>query len=364
MLHEASGIADEVITARGYRSIDGVDGYVVLKQLGFSKPQARNTPGLLLPLWTTDGQQPLTVYRSDTPRVTKDGDPLKYELPYGSSTRVDCPPPCQPHLGNPHVPLWLTEGQKKADALASRGACAIAQFGVHGWKGKNAPGGTTVLADFDHIAWNDRQVRIVFDSDLLIKPAIRQAVTRLTEHLNRRQAQVSIAYLPTHNGAKVGVDDFLAAGHTLQDLEGLLDAPKMQPQAAPPSIELLAESPPTLSRLLAWINGHAYAVTWLPLKITETEVRNRKGEIERVAQPQPRHERCLFVMRDDGVLYGDAVDPKVQPLAALGIDIAPMDAPPHHLLWTTAGITAYLHGQRPDPARGVPPYRQGLRPFP
>ena len=105
-------------------------------------------------------------------------------------------------------------------------------------------------------------------------------------------------------GKKVGVDDYLVAGHTLQDLEALIEAPRLKPEPAKPVIELLPAPPKTLSRLLAWIDGHAYAATWLPLKITITEYVNRQGEIERVTQPQPQYEQRLFVMRDDGVLFG------------------------------------------------------------
>ena len=43
-------------------------GYTDLKALGFSQAQARLTPGLLLPLYTTDGRQPLTIYRPDHPQ--------------------------------------------------------------------------------------------------------------------------------------------------------------------------------------------------------------------------------------------------------------------------------------------------------
>ena len=139
------------------------------------------------------------------------------------------------------------------------------------------------------------------------------------------------------------------AGHTLQDLEALIEAPRLKPEPAKPVIELLPAPPKTLSRLLAWIDGHAYAATWLPLKITITEYVNRQGEIERVAQPQPKYEQRLFVMRDDGVLFGHTIDPQVKELPELGIDIAPMDKPPDPLLWNVAGVTAYLHNKRPDP---------------
>jgi Domain of unknown function (DUF3854) len=226
---------------------------------------------------------------------------------------------------------------------------AICLLGVWNFKGKNPLGGTTLLADFDYVAWKGREVRLVFDSDVLTLPHVRHAVERLTEHLSRKGAAIRMVYLPPVAGKKVGVDDYLVAGHTLQDLEVLIEAPRLKPESAKPVIELLPAPPKTLSRLLAWIDGHAYAVTWLPLKITITEYVNRQGEIEQVAQPQPKYEQRLFVMRDDGVLFGDTIDPQVKALPELVIDLAPIDKPPDHLLWTTVGVTAYLHHKRPDP---------------
>ena len=349
MLAQESGIADAIITERGYQSIDGASGYTDLKTLGFSQAQARLTPGLLLPLHTTDGRQPLTIYRPDHPQPDAHGRLRKYLLPKGAGVRLDCPPRCQPFLADPTKPLWLTEGQKKADALASQEAVALCLLGVWSFKGKNSRGGTTLLADWDYVALKGREVRLVFDSDVLTIPGVRKAVERLTEHLSRKGAAVRMVYLPSVAGKKVGVDDFLVAGHTLRDLEALIEAPRLKPEPAQPVIELLPAPPKTLSRLLAWIDGHAYAATWLPLKITITEYVNRQGEIERVAQPQPKYEQRLFVMRDDGVLYGDTIDPQVKALPELGMDIAPMDKPPDHLLWNVAGVTAYLHHTRPDP---------------
>jgi uncharacterized protein DUF3854 len=350
MLAKASGIADTVIGERGYRSIDSTQGYTELKTLGFSQAQARLAPGLLLPLYTTDGLQPLTIFRPDHPTFDTNGRVRKYLMPKGASVRLDCPPRCQPVLADPHIPLWLTEGQKKADSLASRDAVALCLLGVWNFKGKNPLGGTTLLADFDYVAWNGREVRLVFDNDVLTRRGVRQALERLTEHLRRKGAAVRVVYLPANNGRKLGVDDYLVAGHTLQDLEALIEAPRPQPQPAPAQIALLKAAPPTLSRLLAWIDGQAYAATWLSLKVTATESLNRHGEVIRLAQPQTTHERRMFVMRDDGVLFGEAIDPHVKPLAELGIDITPMDKPPDRLLWNAAGVTAYLHGKRPDPA--------------
>jgi putative DNA primase/helicase len=43
----------------------------------------------------------------------------------------------------------------------------------------------------------------------------------LSERLKAREAQVRYIYLPSSGGQKIGVDDYLAAGHTLDDLLGL-----------------------------------------------------------------------------------------------------------------------------------------------
>jgi hypothetical protein len=57
-LVRGSGISPELIHERGYRSIVPPEGYSDLKPHGFTRPQA-NLPGLLLPVWTTDGHNGL-----------------------------------------------------------------------------------------------------------------------------------------------------------------------------------------------------------------------------------------------------------------------------------------------------------------
>ena len=236
-----SAISDGVITARGYRTVKDEDE---LEPLGFARGQ-RRAPGLLLPLHGTDGSNGVYVYRPDNPRVVdekrkrknRDGTwpckVIKYEFPKGQPMRVDCPPVCRPMLGNPRVRLWITEGQKKADALASVGECAIALLGVWNFKGKNADGGITILADFDYITLPDRDVRIVFDSDIAVKPEVFQAMNRLKFHLENKKAKVSVVYLPAApGGGKQGVDDFLAAGNTLEQLVALCDVSRVETEDA------------------------------------------------------------------------------------------------------------------------------------
>jgi len=347
MLRDESAIADDVILARGYRTVTQPGE---LAGLGFTQAQ-RLAPGLLLPLHPTDGSEPtLFIYRPDNPRAVsaRDGTRriLKYEAPKGSGTRIDCPPACQADLGNPAVDLWITEGQKKADSLASRGLCAIALLGVWNWKGRNAQGGTTLLADWDYVALKGRHVHIVYDSDVMTKAQVQLAMRRLVEHLQRRGATVDTIYLPQTNGHKVGVDDFFAAGHSIDDLHGLIEAPRPTPQPAVPQVDILEEAPQVIRRPMTLHSDHAYAATWLYVKKTITEKLDASGQIILLPEPEVIHTQELYVLRDDGVLFGPGAD---QELDDLGVEVALPEIPQAHKLWSKAGVMRYRAGQHPDP---------------
>ncbi len=181
MLTEESGIAPEVIEVRGYRT---VHKKAELKRLGFSEAQC-GVPGLLIPIRSPAGEIVLYQYRPDAPRI-KDGKPVKYETPSGSRMALDVHPFARGMLGDPSVPLFVTEGIKKGDALVSRGLCALALIGVWNWRGTNERGGKTILADWDYVALNGRRVYIVFDSDVMLKPAVYKALVGLKAVLEVR----------------------------------------------------------------------------------------------------------------------------------------------------------------------------------
>ncbi len=92
---------------------------------------------------------------------------------------LDVHPFARKWLGDPSVPLFVTEGVKKGDALASRGLCAVALLGVWNWRGANERGGKVALPEWESIALNDRQVYVVFDSDVMAKPQVHGALARL-----------------------------------------------------------------------------------------------------------------------------------------------------------------------------------------
>ena len=226
MLIEESSIAQNVAEARGYRTIEKK---VELKTLGFSDSQ-RNTPGLLIPVYSPTGEIATYQFRPDQPRIGKDGKPVKYEAPSGTRMVLDVHPFARKILGNPAVPLFVTEGTKKGDALVSRGLCTVALLGVWNWRGRNGNGGLTALAEWECFALNGREVYIVFDSDIMLKLGVYRAMVRLKAFLEGRGAEVRIVYLPPGEGAKKqGVDEFLAAGNTVTDLLNLANTDLKEP---------------------------------------------------------------------------------------------------------------------------------------
>jgi hypothetical protein len=218
MLLEESGIDQEVVEARGYRT---VETQADLKRLGFSDAQ-RNVPGLLIPVYSPAGEIATYQYRPDLPRVGRDRRTIKYETPLGTRMMIDFHPSMRGNLDDPAVPLWLSEGIKKTDSLTSRGLCAAALLGVWNWRGTNGRGGKVVLPDWELIALNGKQVYVVFDSDVALKPQVHAALARLKPFLESRGAEVAVIYLPSGKGSiKQGVDDYLVAGNSVDDLLGL-----------------------------------------------------------------------------------------------------------------------------------------------
>ncbi|MDP8908635.1 MAG: DUF3854 domain-containing protein [Chloroflexota bacterium] len=217
-----SAVTPHVAAARPYATVMTAAG---LDRLGFGKRQ-RNAPALVLGVWNVHGDRATYQARPDTPRVV-DGKPLKYETVAGSRMTLDVPRAIREQLRNPKIPLFITEGARKADAAVSAGICCIALLGVWGWRGTNEWGGKTALPDWEMVAFKDatgagRDVIIAFDSDVMAKPPVFLALTRLKPFLESRGASVRAVYLPAGaDGSKVGLDDYLAAGHDIDDLLSL-----------------------------------------------------------------------------------------------------------------------------------------------
>jgi hypothetical protein len=212
-----SGISDDVARERGYFTVHAKRD---LEALGFGRSQ-QIVPTLVIPIYgVVKGEPPWFVHRPDNPRI-KDGRPRKYEIPAGRKMSLDIHPRVRPKLANPGLPLFITEGSRKVDALITAGARAvIGVIGVWNWRGRNDADGLALLPDWEWIALKEgRQVFIVYDSDIILKQPVAHAMNRLGAALKRMGAHVAYARLPSgEGGAKVGADDFLAAGRTLDDI--------------------------------------------------------------------------------------------------------------------------------------------------
>jgi hypothetical protein len=206
------GIDLDVADERGYRCMDST---TELLDLGFVGKQNRS--GIVIPLHPiTEGSPRLAQLRPWKPRLDEKGKAVKYETPFGRSLRLDVHPFCRDDLDDFGVPLWITEGIGKADAAVSVGLCCVALLGVDTWR------------RLDHernaIPLRGRTVYLAFDSDTWTKVEVLRALHSLTEFLVGLGAEVWHVRFPTRaDGAKVGMDDYLAEGRNVADLIALAD---------------------------------------------------------------------------------------------------------------------------------------------
>jgi putative DNA primase/helicase len=213
-LLDASAVNPGIAGARGYFSVANA---TALEQLGFS-PSQRRTPALAIPVWSVHGAVSFHQIRPDQPR-TRDGKAIKYETPNGVRMCVDAHPVVQRHLDDPSRTLIITEGVRKADAVVSQGVDAIALLGIWNWRGTGGNGGKAALPDWERIALDGRDVVLCFDSDASTNPQIRRAQHRLGRLLESRGATVRVARLqPARDGAKQGLDDYIAGGGSLGEV--------------------------------------------------------------------------------------------------------------------------------------------------
>lgn len=246
-LIDGSGISEDVVRARGYFTATRKEE---LEEVGFGKSQ-RIVPTLVIPIHDVHGEIALHVHRPDRPR-TLHGKSRKYEFPAKTPMVIDVPPGARAALGDPRVPLLITEGSKKADSAVSRGLCCIALLGVWNWRGTNEQGGKTELPDWEAIALNDREVFVAFDSDVTTKPQVRAALKRLRALLESRGADVKIVLLQPSGdgGAKTGLDDYFAAGGDAESLEDFVldDLPPPPPVEREPSCYVIRNGGFSLQR--------------------------------------------------------------------------------------------------------------------
>jgi len=219
-----SAISDEVIGARGYVSIAPgaiADWRRIAGPIHSDKllRTVLHAGALAFPLFRCGEQQPYTwVLRPDRPRTNAEGKPIKYEYPAKEKNILDVLPLYQPAATNPEIDLWLTEGTKKADSLASAFGNTILpvnENGVWGWRSQGR-----MIDDFTRFIWEGRRVVIAPDGDVRHNKHVYQAIQRSAKALLAQGVREVLIWLvpQAKDGPKIGVDDYLADGHSLNEL--------------------------------------------------------------------------------------------------------------------------------------------------
>lgn len=238
-LLKGSAISPEIVDEMGAWT---ATSKAELEELGF-KQSGIKPPALVLPVLTWAGGNTPVHYRikPDVPRIDSKGKQRKYEQPTGVPCRVYCMPtarklieglqgvPDRPASALPYV--FVTEGEKKAAAMVSRGLAALALPGVWNFKNLNA-----LRSDWDVIGLKGMSVCILYDSDAATNPQVRQAEDQLAGLLRAIGAEVFVCRLHAGpNGEKTGADDFFVLGGTEEELESLIEEHRHEKRDAKPS---------------------------------------------------------------------------------------------------------------------------------
>src|SRR5688572_3178503 len=109
------------------------------------------------------------------PPVTDNaGHTIRYYQRAGTPPRLYLPPGARANLGNPAVPLFITEGEKKALKADQEGLACIGIGGLWNWQVDGKP-----IADLDRIDWYERETVLVPDADVWTRPDLLQPVFAL-----------------------------------------------------------------------------------------------------------------------------------------------------------------------------------------
>lgn len=184
-------------------------------------PAFKPIPALRITYWDpTDLNKPLSCqpkwppfYRLRYLRVNGDQkDDVRYTNEPGAGV-VAYFPPCVDWpeiLNDVNQTIIITEGELKAAKACVEGYPAIGLGGV--WNFRSSQLGIPFLRELEAINWVKRRVYIVYDSDVITKSGVQDALNSLAEELAARGALPFIVYVPEgDNHAKQGLDDWCVA---------------------------------------------------------------------------------------------------------------------------------------------------------
>jgi len=187
-------------------------------------PSLEERAGILIPYFTVDGKVRDDIFRVRYLEDPSGGfipkKPAKYGQPAGSPVAAYFPPdglmmtyiktPWSRILKNVNEPLYITEGEFKAASGVIHGFPTIGLGGVYSFQ--QSKRGIDFLPELEEVEWKERRVYVVYDSDIVSKPEVQQALNVLCAKLTERGAVPKVVRLPSSvygSAKKYGLDDFL-----------------------------------------------------------------------------------------------------------------------------------------------------------
>src|SRR5262249_2696416 len=131
-------------------------------------------------------------------------DGSKYFQPAETRNHLYILPPVKEYLSDPSIKLCGIEGEKKTALGIQIGLRAFGVSGVWGWLKK---GSGKLIDDFSSIALVNREIELIFDSDIWLREDLQKAVYAFGRTLETKGAKISVVVIPGSNGRKNGIDD-------------------------------------------------------------------------------------------------------------------------------------------------------------
>jgi len=177
---QKSGLNDDTIEVMGVYSVRPND---IPKQLGWNPEKVESLlafpyPGLNF--------KRFKVFPSFT---DKNGNKVKYLQRKGTGVHLYILPPVQRILANPTAPIYFTEGEKKSAKAVQGGIMTIALGGL--WNFLDGETGEAI-EEVDRIAWPDREVLFIPDSDVWARPDLIKAIYAFGKEIEERGAHFSV----------------------------------------------------------------------------------------------------------------------------------------------------------------------------
>lgn len=235
VLTKESGISPEIIEARGYRSLERSDIAFLVAENKVSPATMKAEGWLAIPVIRPDGTK-----HCETIRLDKSAGKMKYIWPSGYRNALDVHPLALESVKDVKIPLIITEGVKKSDAILSHirssaepdGGCVVGINGCFGWKAAVDGVVTTACADWLDIALAERRIYVIADSDYLVNNNVRLGWDECVRYLASKagDSKVSLIVVPPNGARKLGADDYLLE-HSLDELLSLARAPEQVEQS-------------------------------------------------------------------------------------------------------------------------------------